>query len=85
MIDCLSSDISIGFYIDSCEKDSIDHFVDRIYELNSSYSDPLLSVLNDRVEASDFGDDIFSPKTGTFGGKFVDYEEPYDEFELRES
>jgi len=52
-VDYLSSDISIGFFVNASENNGINDFIESIYELNQRYSDPLLCVLIDRVEVNE--------------------------------
>ena len=56
-LECLSSDISLGYFIDITKDNSINKFIDDILSLNDRSTEPLLSVLNDRIEVEEEGGD----------------------------
>ncbi|EAS02268.1 peptidase family C54 protein (macronuclear) [Tetrahymena thermophila SB210] len=52
-LECLSSDISLGYFIQVNEEQSINQFIDQILTLNEKHKEPLLSILNDRIETDE--------------------------------
>ncbi|KAL4439076.1 hypothetical protein ABPG74_008851 [Tetrahymena malaccensis] len=52
-LECISSDISLGYFIEVNEQQSINQFIDQILTLNENYQEPLLSILNDRIETDE--------------------------------
>ncbi|KAL4489473.1 hypothetical protein ABPG72_002769 [Tetrahymena utriculariae] len=49
-LECISSDISLGYFIGVNEHQQLNEFIDQIITLNEKYQEPFLSILNDRIE-----------------------------------